>query len=688
MMTLLNNSMDDMSLLYESVLINEMTQDVVNYLGSNKDQLPFSKMFGDKIRLVVPIGGDITAREILEDLTSLKDYSGIDIGAGEVFRKIKLDPKYGQGSEKEQKMSIGKAVNSLKIDPEKKKKYLDWLAKYKDNLDAALSDISDYVIILSRAPIDIVRMSDHANITSCHSRGSSYFKCAVQEAVTGGAVAYVVDRDMLDYHLKDSVDSLQNDDFFHDADREVRGIRPVARLRVRRVESDDGTMDLGVPDDRIYGNSSIPGFGKYLNEFLKKYQTEEIKNFMDSKGSRWTYRGGSYLDTNIATLVNDFVGDDIVNNINHNFDDSSGESDWATNGWGDELEDIKSRYNNQMTYCSIDYYIEADDEHPYIMPSGSCTIDISQFDLPDDANLNIDDHDYITSKGLNGDYDDEYVWSYVIKYLRDKIKSVGIDIGSLQIDNKYIEIQFYNEDFMNNPQSFDDDYAWSVEQFDNIIENMLEDPDELRHVLEESELINAIDYSNSEYSRYADYMENDENYANISIFGTRNDISVIFDENIFRVSPIGELPRTPRIQFFNWPELFQKFIYNFTKEHFHPKVNIDVNNPTFKNFFESYTNPISDIDFTILPFQLNVSHYTQSSPKHTFTNEKIKLKPSGITNTYFEFFDFLDDIYPHLNNFFKMAVMIYISKNDPEMFDYYKHNNLPQLKKLYGKYID
>ena len=112
--------MDDISFLYESVLINEMTDDVVDYLNTHKEDLPFSKMFGDKVRLVVPIGGDITAREILEDLKSIKDYSGIDIGAGEVIRKIKLDPKYGQGSEKEQKMGIGKAVNSLKIDPEKK----------------------------------------------------------------------------------------------------------------------------------------------------------------------------------------------------------------------------------------------------------------------------------------------------------------------------------------------------------------------------------------------------------------------------------------------------------------------------------------------------------------------------------------------------------------------------------------
>ena len=678
--------MDDISLLYESVLINEMTQDVVDYLSSNKNQLPFSKMFGDKVRLVVPIGGDITAREILEDLKSLKDYSGIDIGAGEVIRKIKLDPKYGQGSEKEQKMSIGKAVNSLKIDPEKKKKYLDWLAKYKDNLNTALSDISDYVIILSRAPIDVVRMSDHTNITSCHSQGSSYFQCAVQEAVTGGAVAYVVDRDMLDYYLKDSVDTLQDDDFFHDTDRGVQGIRPVSRLRVRRVESDDGSMELGVPDDRIYGNSSIPGFWKYLNEFLKNYQTEEIKNFIDSKGKRWEYRGGSYHDTNITTLVDDFIGGENVNSIRHNDDDSSDESNWATKGWEDELENIKDRYNNQMIYCTIDYYIEDGDEQPYIIPSGSCTIDISQFNLPDDAELNIEDYYDIKSKGLNGHYDDEYVWSYVIQYLNDTIK--GLRIGSLQIDNRYIEIQFYSEDMYSNPQFLDDDYGWSVNLLDDRIEDMLEDPDKLIQVFEAAGLINAIDYSDSEYSRYADYMENDENYAKISIFGERNDLSVIFEENIFGVSPIGELPRTPRIQFFNWSGLFQKFIYNFATEHFHPKVNVDVDNPTFKNFFESYTNSMSDIDFTILPFQLNVSHYTQSSPKHTFTNNKIKLKPSGITNNYFEFFDFLDDIYPHLNNFFKLAILRYISKDDPEMFDYYKHNNLPQLEKLYGKYID
>lgn len=135
--------MDDISLLYESVLINEISDQVISYLDTHREALPFPHIFGDKLRLIVPIGGDLTAKEILEDLKSLKDYSGIDVGSGEVIRKIKLDPKYGQGSEKEQKINIGRAVNALKIDPDKKKKYLDWLAKYKDNLSAALSDISE-----------------------------------------------------------------------------------------------------------------------------------------------------------------------------------------------------------------------------------------------------------------------------------------------------------------------------------------------------------------------------------------------------------------------------------------------------------------------------------------------------------------------------------------------------------------
>ena len=121
----INTTMDDISLLYESILISEMSEDVIDYIDDNKRHLPFSDLFNNKLRLVIPIGGDLTAREIMEDLSKIKDFSGVDLETGEVIRKVKLDPKYGKVEEKEQKMNIGKAVSALKIDPTQKKKYLD-----------------------------------------------------------------------------------------------------------------------------------------------------------------------------------------------------------------------------------------------------------------------------------------------------------------------------------------------------------------------------------------------------------------------------------------------------------------------------------------------------------------------------------------------------------------------------------
>ena len=64
-------------------------------------------------------------------------------------------------------------------------------------------DNDKYSIIITRHPIDVLRMSDFDNITSCHSPASrtsayqSYYKCAVAEAQGHGAVAYVVETEDL-----------------------------------------------------------------------------------------------------------------------------------------------------------------------------------------------------------------------------------------------------------------------------------------------------------------------------------------------------------------------------------------------------------------------------------------------------------------------------------------------------------
>jgi len=51
----------------------------------------------------------------------------------------------------------------------------------------------NYSMIISRHPIDVYRMSDHAGITSCHSLNASHSQCATQEAEDFGMIAYVVE---------------------------------------------------------------------------------------------------------------------------------------------------------------------------------------------------------------------------------------------------------------------------------------------------------------------------------------------------------------------------------------------------------------------------------------------------------------------------------------------------------------
>ena len=67
----------------------------------------------------------------------------------------------------------------------------------KQNINKMSND--KYAIVITRDPVDIFRMSDFNQISSCHSppsrpspSGNDYYKCAVAEAMGHGAVAYVV----------------------------------------------------------------------------------------------------------------------------------------------------------------------------------------------------------------------------------------------------------------------------------------------------------------------------------------------------------------------------------------------------------------------------------------------------------------------------------------------------------------
>ena len=187
-------------------------------------------------------------------------------------------------------------------------------------------DNEKYSIIITRHPIDVMRMSDFEKITSCHSppsRGGGsieYYKCAVAEAQGHGAIAYVVETEDLLYktntsNIESAEQEIQEGEIFADDNRGGGAgfdIEPVSRTRLRQMRYydtdtpkrwDDGT-ELAVPEKRIYG-VGIPGIADRVVKWAKANQEEAIKRMpMDADGNfdldKFMIFGGSYEDTNGA----------------------------------------------------------------------------------------------------------------------------------------------------------------------------------------------------------------------------------------------------------------------------------------------------------------------------------------------------------------------------------------------------
>ena len=190
-------------------------------------------------------------------------------------------------------------------------------------------DSNTYSIVITRNPVDILRMSDFDNITSCHSPASrtgdrSYYHCAVAEAHGEGAIAYVVyNGELEDAFAKDieniTLDDFEDDELFYDDVRDVGAITPISRLRIRLVrhyENDtpkrwDEGVDIAVPEERVYGKK-IPGFRDAIMKWAKTNQSGIIDKIMSQKGTldlgKFTAFGGSYGDNSRQDLLIKLLG--------------------------------------------------------------------------------------------------------------------------------------------------------------------------------------------------------------------------------------------------------------------------------------------------------------------------------------------------------------------------------------------
>ena len=273
-------------------------------------------------------------------------------------------------------------------------------AYIKQNIDELDSD--KFSIIITRHPIDVLRMSDFDEITSCHSPASranayqSYYKCAVAEAQGHGAVAYVVNtEDLLSATNTSNIDSaeqeIQEDEIFLDDKRPFSGdIEPISRTRIRHVryfDSDepkrfDDGQDVGMPEKRVYG-ADIPGLADQVTDWARLSQEEVIENMPKEDGKinldRFMIFGGSYEDTanaaGRAELMRKLVDQRVTGNMKQNKDtedtldaDLIGDVLASTNA---RCEEIANYWVERYAQCFVDYEVHEDGgDGVYIRPSG------------------------------------------------------------------------------------------------------------------------------------------------------------------------------------------------------------------------------------------------------------------------------------------------------------------------------
>jgi len=265
-------------------------------------------------------------------------------------------------------------------------KKLEYYTKHPDEL----LELPLRSIIVSRHPIDVLRMSDFPAIDSCHGEGQSHFHCAMAEAKGHGPVAYVVEtEDLL------NVDDLQADEIFVDPSRSIHGIKPIGRVRLRRYQNYQAGYDLAVPEIRTYGELP-PGFLDVLRDWTLDQQTEyleesddEFEFKRDEDGNievlsspemhNFTRLGGSWKDTEAGWTFNKFFNTDDNYGPDDTDIDSSDEAEDVAAQYAEEAQNVQDMFDRSAQHAGIWHEVEWGDwdQPPYVSYGGSMMIEFN-----------------------------------------------------------------------------------------------------------------------------------------------------------------------------------------------------------------------------------------------------------------------------------------------------------------------
>lgn len=657
-----------MGLLYEGVLISEVSKKFVDEIKKSTEngELPFQDIFNDKLRIVLPISGTEIYNEILNDISQIKDYAGFDPQKKEVIRKIKLDPKYG-GGEKEQKINLGKVINSLKLDPDKKKRYLNWFANYESNIPE-MDDLKKYSVVVSRSPIDVLRMSDIGGISSCHSQGGSYFQCAIQEAKTGGAIAYVVNTADIQ-NLSD--EEFQNEEIFEDATRNIQGIDVYSRLRIRRYKIDnDLQQDIGVSETRTYGKR-IPGFYDTVNNFLLKKQEgfdqKEIYNLFKTQSIIRT--GGTYTDSSDSELFNRMYGtEEFRGSTPHEDVDENASRELQ---FEEELTEFDQRYGSDFKHCNSYFDLQGDDEggDVYYIATANILIDLGEYQLTDDF-AEMDERytieRFMSKREMETPYRfknkpdlfaryrkflqnfEQYDKTDFVRYYlnRINIRSEFNAEGAVEDTNKLmLGIEFKDEsEISSNTDDYRDFLQNTVSEIDNdyesIKKSLLRALISSGFIKQEAGMEKYVPVDNEE-----EFIDNLKNFE----YDEREDT---FESAVF----IGkfDIPRPNDIYTLNADTKFGNVLENYLNIYYKAPIKSKEPQPTFDKFFESHYNEDLFYKYGIRSIG---GRYTQSAIDNKLFEFKLKLEIELINENTAHLIKFIDDNYGDIEN---MARLLFL----------------------------
>ena len=441
-----NNNKEDV--LYE--VSDEELESIADWVGDfPEDKLSFRQMFDGKKRVMLPFGvpeSDDLNTPFGRMMNYIESAGGkVDFSDGTLSQEVSSEKsdkkqvrktrigkwfnKVASMREKEVKMAsewraksrAGEDVGSLGLEWDRlskkiKKEYGNaistahpddlkamsefWATKsefYRQNPDAANEGNDKYKIIISRAPIDVLRMSDFDDLNSCHSPDGSHFKCAVAEAKGHGLVAFIVDAEQWDEFSKSGA-NLQDNEIFKDRMRDINGISPRSRVRLRKFSYLNPTTnvreEIAVPEMRVYGKR-FPGFVDKVTEWARAAQPEFIK--LKEEGEypnieEMTRYGGSYEDNYDSALLNNFFEEKVFPNSENAYGDKGDEEEDETEQMRAAITEVENRA--AAAYVNggfVDGEVHDDGNGPYVTMSGGIILKIPMDEMVSVPNEDLSD---------------------------------------------------------------------------------------------------------------------------------------------------------------------------------------------------------------------------------------------------------------------------------------------------------